>query len=154
MNVRFATAADIPVMLRVINSAFVVEKFLEGDRANAPLMVKRMKDGVFFVAEDDGELVGAIYTEFDAARSYFGMLAVSPARQGSGVARQLIEAAENYGRENKCKFMDITVLSLRPELPNFYAQFGYRVSGTKEFNPDLGNKSHAPCHCICMEKAL
>jgi hypothetical protein len=50
--------------------------------------------------------------------------------------------------------MDITVLSLRTELPAFYHNLGYIETGTREFNPPHPLKAGAECHCIVMSKAL
>jgi hypothetical protein len=50
--------------------------------------------------------------------------------------------------------MDITVLSLRPELPPFYRRLGYLESGTEEFRPSRPLKSGAECYCIVMSKGL
>ena len=52
------------------------------------------------------------------------MLAVSPTRQGTGVGRIMVNAVEEYCRKNGCRHPDITVLTLRPELPPFYRKLG------------------------------
>ena len=82
------------------------------------------------------------------------MLAVDPGRQGSGLGRVMIEAAEDRCRQQECKFVDITVLSLRPELPPFYRKFGYTETGTEEFTPSRPLKGGVKCHAIVMSKCL
>jgi hypothetical protein len=66
----------------------------------------------------------------------------------------MIEAAEDHCRQLGCELMDITVLSLRPELPAFYRKFGYIESGTEEFTPSRPPKGGVKCHCIIMSKRL
>lgn len=46
-----------------------------------------------FVAEERGEIVGAILTGHDGRRGYISHTAVSPAHQRQGIGRQLVEAA-------------------------------------------------------------
>ena len=50
--------------------------------------------------------------------------------------------------------MDITVLSLRPELPPYYRKLGYVETGTEEFHPSRPLKAGVECHCIRMTKVL
>jgi GNAT superfamily N-acetyltransferase len=52
------------------------------------------------------------------------MLAVDPAHQGKGLGRAMVKSAENYCRQQRCKAMDLSVLSLRPELLPFYRKLG------------------------------
>ena len=114
-----------------------------------------MAKGSILVAEDgDGRLQGAVYTELRGTRGYMGMLAVDPARQGSGLARKLVKAVEDRFREQGCEGVDITVLSLRPELPPIYRRFGYVTTGTEEFKPSQPLRPGLECHCIVMSKQL
>jgi hypothetical protein len=66
----------------------------------------------------------------------------------------MIEAAEDRCRQLECKFMVITVLSLRPELPAFYRKFGYVETGTEEFASTRLPKGGLKCHCVVMSKCL
>ena len=155
VRTRIATSADVPAMIPMVNAAFAVETFLEGSRTDREGMTAMMQKGEFLVAEAEaGQLVAAVYVERRNGRGYFGMLAFDPARQGSGFARVMIGAAEDHCRQLGCEFMDITVLSLRPELPAFYRKFGYIESGTEEFTPSRPPKGGVKCHCIIMSKRL
>ena len=82
---------------------------------------------------------------------YFGMLAVDPSRQGSGVGRRLVEHAEQYARDQGCYVMDIRVVNLRTELPPFYRKLGYVERGTE---PVDDPRALQPFHFILMSKAL
>jgi len=82
------------------------------------------------------------------------MLAVDPSRQGTGLGRLMVEAAENHCRQRGCTWMDISVLSLRPELLPFYRKLGYVETSTEEFHPSSPLKSGFECHSIVMSKRL
>jgi GNAT superfamily N-acetyltransferase len=155
VRTRIATSGDVLAMVPMVNAAFAVETFLEGTRIDQERMTEMMQGGAFLVAEKEaGQLLAAIYVERRSERGYFGMLAVDPRQQGRGLARVMIEAAEDRCRQLECKFMDITVLSLRPELPAFYRKFGYIETGTEEFTSSRPAKGGVKLHCIVMSKCL
>jgi predicted N-acetyltransferase YhbS len=155
MNVRVATEQDFDAVLHLVNTAFQIESFfLNADRLTAAEFDKYVHSGTFLIAEDGGQLTGAVYVRLGEQRAYFGLLSVAPSRQKTGIGRRLIAAAEEFARELGAHFMDITVVNLRTELPGPYAKFGYQVSGTKPFPPEGVHKLTQPAHLICMSKEL
>jgi len=113
-----------------------------------------MRAGDVLVAERHGRPLGCVYVELRGERAYFGMLAVDPAQQGKGMGRLMTAAAEQYGRNHQCKHMEISVLSLRPELLPFYRNLGYLESGAEEFRPSRALQAGLKCHAIIMSKPL
>jgi GNAT superfamily N-acetyltransferase len=155
VRIRVATPANTAPVIAVVNAAFAIETFLGGSRTDEERMAQMMQKGEFLLAEDAaGRLVAVVYTERRGDRGYFGMLAVDVGRQGTGLGRIMVEAAEDHCRRQGCKFMDITVLSLRPELLPFYRKLGYTEIGTEEFHPSRPLRDGVECHCIVMSKAL
>ena len=154
MTIRLASPDDIAVMLPLINRAFEVETFLEGPRTTETELREMLGTGEFLVAEDAAGICASVYTELRGERGYFGMLAVSPTRQGTGLGRIMVNAAEEYCRKNGCRHLDITVLTLRRELPPFYRKLGYIETGRKEFHTAQMMKDGLECACIVMSKAL
>src|SRR6476659_2791778 len=155
IRIRIATAVDRAAMIPVINKAFAIETFLEGTRTDEVRLTGMMETGSFLVAEDGpGRIIASVYVEIRSTRGYIGMLAVDPALQGKGLGRSMVEAAEDYCRRLGCVAMDLTVLSLRPDLPPRYRKLGYVESGTEEFMPSRPLKDGMRCHCIVMSKTL
>jgi hypothetical protein len=66
----------------------------------------------------------------------------------------IVKAAEDHLRRQGCQAVDITVLSLRPELPPIYRRYGYVETGTEPFHPSVPLKQGVECHCIVMSKTL
>jgi len=64
----------------------------------------------------------------------------------------LIEAAEARARERGCAYMDLQIVNLREELPEFYERLGYRVTGEAPFPEHVPTK--LPCHFVKMSKLL
>jgi ribosomal protein S18 acetylase RimI-like enzyme len=155
LRVRAATPRDMAEMIPLVNAAFAIETFLEGTRTDEIRMAEMMGQGQFLVARNEaGRVVASVYFEKRGDRAYLGMLAVDPAYQGKGVGRTMMEAAEHQSRMQGCLYIDITVLSLRPELPPIYRKLGYTGTGTEEFHPSQPLKSGVVCHSIVMSKAL
>jgi len=150
MTVRRAERAEAPELMRVINAAFKPAEsfFVDGDRIDLENVRGHFDTGMFLVTEDLG---GVVYVEPRGDRAYFGLLSVDPARQGNGVGKKLIAAAEDYERGLGCGVMDIHVVNLRTELPPFYRGLGYEVTGTEEFH---GEPVKMACHFIVMSKRL
>jgi len=150
-----AGADDVASMVRVVNEAFAVQTFLDGPRTDAQEMAEMLKQGEFLVAEDsDGRMLACVYTECHGERGYFGMLAVDPAQQGRGLGRMMVDAVEYHCRQRGCRYMDISILSLRTELPPFYRKLSYVETGTEEFRPSRPLRNGVECHKIVMSKTL
>src|SRR5271167_3420051 len=111
---RPAALTDAEALTRLINSAFRVElPFIDGDRIDAEGLRSYMLKGKFLVAEDAAGLAGCVYVELRGDRGYLGLLGVDPPRQGTGLGRKLMDAAENCFRESGCLVIDLRVISAR-----------------------------------------
>jgi GNAT superfamily N-acetyltransferase len=153
--VRVASEADAAAIASITNAAFAIETFLEGMRTDAARVADMMRLGEFLVALDRHHmLVASVYVEMRGVRGYFGMLAVDPMYQGKGFGARMVRAAEDHCRERGCQAMDITVLSLRPELLPFYHRLGYQESGKEAFHPTRPLKAGASCYSILLAKSL
>jgi ribosomal protein S18 acetylase RimI-like enzyme len=157
---RDATAADRPHLIALVNAAYSIETFLEGTRTDDESITAMMQKGTILIAEEAGkdgspQAVGCVYIEFRGNRGYLGQLAVDPAHQGRGLARILVNAAEERFRRAGCEAVDITVLNLRPELPPIYRRFGYIEDGeVEEFRPTRKLAPGVEIHGIRMSKRL
>jgi GNAT superfamily N-acetyltransferase len=157
---RPAADAEVPALARVINRAYTVEAFfVVPPRTTEDELRARLAEhgGAFLVVDDDardGELAGAVYVEPRGARGYFGMLSVDPERQGRGLGRALVAAAEAWCRGAGCRFVDISVVNVRTELPAFYAALGYAPFDLAPFPDPQKLVSGARAHVVLMTKPL
>ena len=152
--IRVAAHADAENITSVINSAFRIAElfFVDGPRVSKTEVEQLLEKGSFLLAESDGKLNGCVYVELRGQRSYLGLLSVDPSCQKSGVGSVLMLEAENYCRERGSQFMDIYIVNLREELPDYYGRRGYVENGTTPFPEDIPTK--VPCHFINMTKPL
>ncbi len=151
---RLATEADIPALVPFVNAAYQVEKFFKiGERTDVCELEELFRSGRFLLLEEGTALLGCVYVEVSGEKGYFGMLAVAPERQKQRIGSRLIAAAEEFCREMGCRYMELTTVDLRTELPPLYARFGYRVTGTRPF-PSEAMPVSRPCSFVVMQKPL
>jgi GNAT superfamily N-acetyltransferase len=153
VQVREAIPADAEAIADLVNRAFLVERFfVDGDRTSVAEISRLLDVGAFLLAETDGRLVACVYVELRGERGYFGMLSVDPSRQGEGLGRLLVAAAEDRCRREGCRMMEIHVVDLRQELPPIYRRLGYIEVGTEPF-PDT-ERAKIPARFVVMTKPL
>jgi len=150
---RIAESADAAAIARLVNSAFRSERFfIDADRTDPEKVGALLQKGSFLMLFEDGVLAGCVYTELRGERGYFGLLAVDPQRQRSGIGARLITAAEQQCRSAGCHVMDLTFVNVRQELPAYYRRFGYIENDTLPFPADQLAK--IPVHLVRMSKPL
>jgi GNAT superfamily N-acetyltransferase len=153
LSFRDATANDADAVAKLINTAFLVERFfIERDRTDPETVRHLMTKGKFLLAEEGSNLAACVYLELRNDRGYFGMLSVEPSRQGKGVGRQLIAAAENYFRGAGCRYSELKIVNVRTELLELYTRLGYVETGAAIYNDPTPTK--IPVHFIEMSKHL
>lgn len=154
-SLREAATTDVEDMVRLVNSAFEVERsFKKGGRTDAEHVRHMMSEGKFLLLSDGGQLIASIYLKINGDRAYIGLLAVDPARQKSGLGRWMMGKAEEQARAAGCKFADIRTVNLRDELPPLYRKLGYAESGTEALPAEAAQNFTQPAHFVRMSKEL
>lgn len=154
LKVRLATKADAENITALINLAFGVAEmfFIDEPRITLDGVLEYLATGEFLLAEDASVLAGCVYLEPRGERTYLGLLSVDPTFQKSGIGSTLMTAAEERWLARGAKFIDILIVNLRAELPEFYGKRGYVMTGTSPFPEDVQTK--IPCHFVNMTKSL
>jgi ribosomal protein S18 acetylase RimI-like enzyme len=143
LTFRYATSADVPAVVALVESAYRGDTSRAGWTTEADLLEGQRTDpeGVAAVVEDpgsrlllaehDGDLVACCQLEHRDDHAYFGMFAVRPRLQGGGVGKAVLAEAERLaGEEWGAREMRMTVISVREELIAWYARRGYARTGT------------------------
>jgi GNAT superfamily N-acetyltransferase len=153
LRIREAEAADVTALTQLINAAFVVEQIaIEGERVDPDRVRGYMDRGKFLLLEDGSALLACVYVEQRGGHGYVGLLSVEPARQGSGLGRRLMAAAEQYFSDQSCEQVDLRIISARPELLRFYGKLGFKETGISPMPEDAPLKM--ACHFIHLSKPL
>jgi ribosomal protein S18 acetylase RimI-like enzyme len=139
-----ATPEDAPALDRLINSAYRGEgakqgwtteaDLLDGTRTDAALIeeVIRTPGNLILKCEEGGSIVGCVELREESTKLNLGMLTVAPDRQGHGIGKLLLRAAEHEARERKCNSIFMCVISVRHELIDWYLRHGYHDTGQRK----------------------
>ncbi len=141
---RAATERDIPRIVALVQSAYRGESsrtgwtteadLLDGQRTDADEVRSLLDRGdgrsLVLLAERGGALVASCHLEDRGSHAYFGMFAVDPGAQGSGLGRRVLEEAERIARDDwGMSEQRMTVIHLREDLIAWYERRGYRRTG-------------------------
>ena len=107
---------------------------------NAPAVIlarkAAMRDGLFWVAELDDRIVGALIAGWDGQRGWLYHLATDPDARRRGVGRALVEMAEAELGRRGCPKVNLQILERNRDVVAFYERLGYVV----EARIDMGKR--------------
>ena len=150
---RHATDSDVEAITTLVNRAFSIESFFKtGDRTDESQIRELLQHGPFLLLTDHDNLIAGVHVELRGERIYIGMLAVDPAKQKLGIGARMMREAEDFGRRAGCKFADLRVVNVRPELPLIYTKLGYTESGVE--SAAVIKTAFMPVHFVTMSKPL
>jgi ribosomal protein S18 acetylase RimI-like enzyme len=142
MMYRTAGADDVRAIVALVQSAYRGEASRAGWTTEADLLDGQRTDvdevaaligasaSRILLCEQGGVLLASAHLEKHAATCHFGMFAVRPDRQGSGLGQAMLAEAERMARDEwGCREMQMTVITLRTELIAWYERRGYRRTG-------------------------
>lgn len=143
LNFRVADEQDVPALVALIESAYrgdasragwtTEADLLEGQRTDADGVgaVVKDPDSRMLVAECGSRVVACCRLERREGHAYFGMFAVRPDLQGSGLGNAVLAEAERRVRaEWQAPAMHMTVITQREDLIAWYERRGYVRTGT------------------------
>jgi ribosomal protein S18 acetylase RimI-like enzyme len=168
---RTASAADVPAIVALVESAYRGEVSKQGWTTEADLLggQRTDPDGVaklivadgsrIVLGERDGRILACAHIERHGDWAYFGMFAVSPTLQGGGVGNAMLAECERAARDDwRCREMRMTVISVREELIAWYVRRGYRATGEKKpfpyGDPKFGLPKRDDLEFIVLAKPL
>jgi|OpeIllAssembly_1097287.scaffolds.fasta_scaffold453556_1 ribosomal protein S18 acetylase RimI-like enzyme len=102
-----------------------------------------VRDGLFFLADVDGAVVGTVLAGYDGHRGWLYSVAVHPAQRKKGLGTALVRFAEQALIERGCMKINLQIVSGNEDVAAFYESLGYaiekRVSMGKMINQNLPN---------------
>lgn len=164
-----ATAEDVPVLNKLVNSAYRGETSRQGWTTEADLLAGTRVDEAALrdlIADkktivlkymEAGKIAGCVELRLSTHSCYLGMLTVNPVLQAKGIGKKLLLAGESVAREKGCLKMRMTVISVRHALIEWYKRNGYQLTGeSKPFKmPDERfGIPRQPLEFVFMEKVL
>ena len=98
-------------------------------------------DGLVFVAEQGGSIVGAVKAGYDGVRGWIYSLAVSSNQRKRGIGRNLLFAAEAALVDLGCPKINLQVRSGNADVIGFYQRCGYKIEERASLGKALANGS-------------
>ncbi|HEX8426780.1 GNAT family N-acetyltransferase [Hymenobacter sp.] len=169
LPIKFATPADVPALVTLVNSAYRGEQSMQGWTTEAHLLGGQRTDAaalldllapaeatMLLCTTADKQLCGSVYLQLQDDALYMGMLSVAPNQQARGIGKRLLQAAEAHAHQHVRTRMRITVISVRTELIAWYERHGYHPTGeTEPFPTDTRfGIPRQPLELLVMEKEL
>jgi ribosomal protein S18 acetylase RimI-like enzyme len=169
MILQKATLQNIPQLEILINSAYRGDSSKKGWTTEADLldgirtdvdslkeMISRSSAIILQSFTEHNLLQGCVYLEKRQNKMYLGMLTVSPMLQAKGIGKQLLIEAEKYAQSQECSLIEMTVISVRTELIEWYKKHGYKDTGEKRpFPNDIKfGIPKQPLEFIVMQKEI
>ncbi len=87
----------------------------------------------FVTARRNDSLIGCALVQKHGDGAYFGMFAIDPGEQGTGLGKAVMAQCETAARELwGARHLQLTVISLRDKLIAWYERRGFRQTGERE----------------------
>ncbi|MBB1286452.1 GNAT family N-acetyltransferase [Flavisolibacter sp. BT320] len=167
MRIRKATLDDVPALNILVNSAYRGDSSRQGWTTEADLLdgirtseasLKAMVQNAaaeILIAED-ANILGCVYLEKKNRVLYLGMLTVNPMLQAKGIGSMLMQAAEENARQRDCNRIQMTVITERKRLIEYYQRKGFRDTGERAPFPDdpAFGIPKRPLQFMVMEKMI
>jgi len=163
-----ATEADIDALVTLVNSAYRGESskqgwtteadLLDGSRIDAATLLLEMQNPnqQFLKAVDSfNNIIGCVSLVKKETCLYLGMLTVQPTIQAKGIGKALLAAAETTAISLGLNTIEMTVISVRTNLIDWYIRKGYQHTGKMlpfPTDPKFGIQKQALLFCVLQKK--
>ncbi len=84
-------------------------------------------DGLFFVAEGAGAVLGTVLAGYDGHRGWLYSVAVQPSQRKQGLGAALVRHAEQALAERGCLKINLQIIGGNESVSAFYASLGYAI---------------------------
>lgn len=147
VKIRLASLNDSPEIVSLVNTAYRSKEvkgwtsesgMIGGDRINSKQVkvLLETKKSFLFLAFDQEKLIGCVHIQIEKNLGHIGLLTTHPKIQNLGLGKKLLQFAENYCVEHyHINTFEISVLSTRKELIEFYERRGYVFTGKVDSYP-------------------
>lgn len=91
-------------------------------------IIKKLKQDpeLFFVAEEDAQIIGVVMGSYDGRRGWINHLAVDPDFQGRKIGQQIIQELERLFKTKGCDKVNLLIEPTNENVQLFYEKQGYK----------------------------
>jgi ribosomal protein S18 acetylase RimI-like enzyme len=164
-----AIAEDALELDKLVNSAYRGDSsrlgwtteadLLDGTRTDAAAIKELIETPGITILKyvESNEILACVELKRESNKLYLGMLTVKPMLQGKGIGKELLKAAEEEAKKQKCTSVFMTVISVRKELIDWYVRHGYHLTGERKpfaFNDPRFGQPKMKLEFVMLEKKL
>lgn len=164
-----ATFEHLPQLIELVNTAYRSKTqqgwtseatLVAGDRIQAHQLQEMLQDPAskIFILFQASQLVACVHIQIHEHSCYIGMLTTHPNVQNQGIGKIMLDHAENFALKNYATHsFELSVLSARTELINFYKRRGYIQSDLIEaypINANVGTPYTTDLKVLHLNKAV
>ena len=130
-RIRAATSADLSAVQQIVEDAYrhYIPRIGKPPGPMLDDYAARVADGVVWVIEEGSGVAGIIVLKPQPEYLLLDNIAISPARQGSGLGRRLLAFAEAEARHRGYREIRLYTHRTMTENQRLYAAIGYQETG-------------------------
>ena len=136
------TDADVPAVIALWQSCDLTRPW--NDPASDIAFARRGENATILVAHTDGAVVATAMTGHDGHRGWVYYVAVDPARQGTGLGRTIMTAAEDWLRQRGVAKVMLMVRPDNTKVQAFYETLDYEEQERVVFAKWLDGREMTP----------
>ncbi len=125
MNIRSYQPEDRDAVIRLWRECGLVAP--QNDSAKDIARKLKVNPEWFLVGELEGEIIASCIAGYEGHRGWINYLAVSPAYQRRGLARQMMDETERLLRAAGCPKINLQIRSSNTEVIAFYKSIGFEI---------------------------
>ena len=126
MKIREFAVTDYPAVIQLWREAGLTLKPCD----KLPELIKKLERDrdLFLIAEEGGQIIGAVIGGWDGRSGWIYHLAVSPLLQGQGIGMQLMQEVENRLRRRGALEINLLVEGRNTQVVPFYQRLGFQIA--------------------------
>jgi ribosomal protein S18 acetylase RimI-like enzyme len=109
----------------------------------------RVRPDLFLVGAEDGAIVATVMAGYEGHRGWLNYVEVAPERQGSGLARQILEEAERLLKAEGCAKINLQVRQDNQRAIEVYRRLGFEIDPVHSMGKRLVNDDPCGSRCEC-----
>ena len=142
---------DIPHIVELVNLAYRSQEYrgwtseadiVKGNRTTNEQINALLdkQNSHLLLMQHHERLIGCVHLQKHGQSCDIGMLTIHPQWQDMGMGKVLLKRAEEFAiKQFEIQFLEMSVLSVREELLQFYQRRGYHLTGRSETYPYEAN---------------
>ena len=126
ITIRNVQPKDKPKVIALWTKIFPTKKYHNQPSIAFDKKIKQM-DNLFFIAEQNNNIIGTILAGYDGHRGWIYSLAVEPAYQRQKIGTQLLTKAIKNLKKQGCLKINLQITGETSPLIEFYKTLGFQV---------------------------